>query len=186
MNTTITLREYLEKKKKFVIPDYQRGYVWGKNRDGEKNSVENLLDDLILRYSASTEVFLQGFTVTENANEIIIIDGQQRTTCLYLLLKWLGYPNPIEIQYKIRKASNDYLQSLDISKIDENFEEEFQDIFFFKKTLRIISSKLHDIDKTKFLSFLLSKVKFLYINVEEDNAIRIFTMMNKNRFIKHL
>lgn len=181
MNTTITLREYLEKKKKFVIPDYQRGYVWGKNRDGEKNSVENLLDDLILRYSASTEVFLQGFTVTENANEIIIIDGQQRTTCLYLLLKWLGYPNPIEIQYKIRKASNDYLQSLDISKIDENFEEEFQDIFFFKKTLRIISSKLHDIDKTKFLSFLLSKVKFLYINVEEDNAIRIFTMMNGSK-----
>lgn len=181
MNITITLREYLEKKKKFVIPDYQRGYVWGKNRDGEKNSVENLLDDLILRYSASTEVFLQGFTVTENANEIIIIDGQQRTTCLYLLLKWLGYPNPIEIQYKIRKASNDYLQSLDISKIDENFEEEFQDIFFFKKTLRIISSKLHDIDKTKFLSFLLSKVKFLYINVEEDNAIRIFTMMNGSK-----
>lgn len=181
MNTTITLREYLEKKKKFVIPDYQRGYVWGKNRDGEKNSVENLLDDLILRYSASTEVFLQGFTVTENANEIIIIDGQQRTTCLYLLLKWLGYPNPIEIQYKIRKASNDYLQSLDISKIDENFEEEFQDIFFFKKTLRIISSKLHDIDKTKFQSFLLSKVKFLYINVEEDNAIRIFTMMNGSK-----
>ena len=181
MNTTITLREYLEKKKKFVIPDYQRGYVWGKKRDGEKNSVENLLDDLILRYSVSTEVFLQGFTVTENANEIIIIDGQQRTTCLYLLLKWLGYPNPIEIQYKIRKASNDYLQSLDISKIDENFEEEFQDIFFFKKTLRIISSKLHDIDKTKFLSFLLSKVKFLYINVEEDNAIRIFTMMNGSK-----
>ena len=30
MNTTITLREYLNKKKVFVIPTYQRGYVWGK------------------------------------------------------------------------------------------------------------------------------------------------------------
>lgn len=183
MNTTITLQEYLEKGKIFVIPDYQRGYVWGKNRDGEKNSVENLLDDLVIRYNASTDVFLQGFTVTEKNNEIIIIDGQQRTTCLYLLLKWLGYANPIEIHYKIRIASNDYLKSLDISDIDENSEEEFQDIFFFKKTLRIISSKLHDIDKTKFLFFLLSKVKFLYINVEEDKATRIFTMMNGSKAV---
>lgn len=181
MNTTITLQEYLDKGKKFVIPDYQRGYVWGKNRDGEKNSVDNLLDDLILRYHESTEVFLQGFTVTEQVNEIVIIDGQQRTTCLYLLLKWLGYANPIEIQYEIRKASNDYLKSLDISKIEENIKEEFQDIFFFKKTLRIISSKLDGIDKEKFLSFLLSKVKFLYINVEEDKATRIFTMMNGSK-----
>jgi hypothetical protein len=181
MNTTITLQEYLDKGKKFVIPDYQRGYVWGKNRDGEKNSVENLLDDLVLRYSASTGVFLQGFTVTEKPNEIVIIDGQQRTTCLYLLLTWLGYANPIEIQYEIRKASNDYLKSLDISKIEENIKEEFQDIFFFKKTLRIISSKLDGIDKEKFLSFLLSKVKFLYINVEEDKATRIFTMMNGSK-----
>lgn len=181
MNTTITLQEYLDKGKRFVIPDYQRGYVWGKNRDGEKNSVENLLDDLVLRYSASTGVFLQGFTVTEKPNEIVIIDGQQRTTCLYLLLKWLGYANPIEIQYEIRKASNDYLKSLDISKIEENIKEEFQDIFFFKKTLRIISSKLDGIDKEKFLSFLLSKVKFLYINVEEDKATRIFTMMNGSK-----
>ena len=35
MNATITLREYLEKKKCFIIPDYQRGYVWGKNKPGE-------------------------------------------------------------------------------------------------------------------------------------------------------
>lgn len=181
MDATITLKEYLDKKKTFVIPDYQRGYVWGKNREGEKNSVENILDDLVLRYNASTEVFLQGFTVTENKDAIIIIDGQQRTTFLYLLLKWLGYTNSIEIQYKVRKVSNDYLKSLDLSIIDENTEEEFQDIFFFKKTLRIISSKLFDIDKTKFLSFLLSKVKFLYINVEEDKATRIFTMMNGSK-----
>ena len=180
MNTTITLQEYLDKGKKFVIPDYQRGYVWGKNRDGEKNSVDNLLDDLILRYHESTEVFLQGFTVTEQVNEIVIIDGQQRTTCLYLLLKWLGYAKPIEIQYKIRKASNDYLKSLDITQIDEKKDEEFQDIFFFKKTLRIISKKLNE-DKTDFLSFLLTKVKFLYINVEEEKAIRIFTMMNGSK-----
>jgi uncharacterized protein with ParB-like and HNH nuclease domain len=31
MNATITLREYIGKNKIFVVPNYQRGYVWGKN-----------------------------------------------------------------------------------------------------------------------------------------------------------
>lgn len=87
MDATILLKNYLGKNKTFVIPDYQRGYVWGKERQGENNSVENLLDDLVCRYKNDSEVFLQGVTVTESDNEIILIDGQQRTTCFYLLLK---------------------------------------------------------------------------------------------------
>ncbi len=186
MNTTITLREYLEKRKTFVIPDYQRGYVWGKNREGEKNSVENLLDDLIVRFNSNLEVFLQGFTVTETPENIIIIDGQQRTTFLYLLLKWLGYDQKFNIQYKIRKDSNKYLESLNINDIEENSKETFQDVYFFKKTLRIISKKLNELNdndekKSAFLLFLLSKVKFLYINVDKDKATRIFTMMNGSK-----
>ena len=147
MNATITLKEYLDKKKTFVIPDYQRGYVWGKKREGEKNSVENLLDDLIVRFEGNTDVFLQGFTVTENRNEIIIIDGQQRTTCLYLLLKWLGYDGEFNIQYRIRQESNNFLKALKFDDIGEDKNEFYQDFYFFKKTLRIISSKLENIDK---------------------------------------
>lgn len=32
----MNLNLLLEKKKTFVIPAYQRGYVWGKNREGER------------------------------------------------------------------------------------------------------------------------------------------------------
>ena len=91
MSAIITLKQYLEKGKMFVIPEYQRGYVWGKDRIGDKNSVEYLIDDFILKYKNNAEIFLQGVTVTEKSSEIILIDGQQRTTCLYLLLKSLGY-----------------------------------------------------------------------------------------------
>lgn len=112
MNATITLKEYLNKRKTFVIPDYQRGYIWGKNRQGEKNSVENLLEDLVTRFNSNSKVFLQGFTVTEGEDKITLIDGQQRTTCLYLLLKWLGYTERIEIQYQIRPESEFFLQEL--------------------------------------------------------------------------
>lgn len=181
MDATITLKQYLEKGKTFVIPDYQRGYVWGKNRIGGENSVDNLLDDLMLRYKNKTEVFLQGFTVTEKTDEIILIDGQQRTTCLYLLLKWLDYKEKFDLRYEIRTESNAFLEKLDLNDDIENLNEEYQDVFYFKKTIRIIKNRLKDIDKKEFLAFLLNKVKFLYINVEERQATKVFTMMNGNK-----
>ena len=42
MNATITLREYIEDKgkgKSFLIPNYQRGYVWGKKLRNKQRSV---------------------------------------------------------------------------------------------------------------------------------------------------
>lgn len=180
MTAIITLQEYLGKQKTFVIPDYQRGYVWGKNRVGEKDSVTNLMDDLILKFQDNKDVFLQGFTVTEKDNEIVLIDGQQRTTCLYLLLKSLGYSGRFDIKYDIRDESQRYLENLPNSQ-NEN-SGVFQDIFFFNKTLGIISEKTKNLDKKSFLDFLLAHVKFLYINIpDEEQASNVFTMMNGSK-----
>ena len=182
MSSIITLKQYLEKNKTFVIPNYQRGYVWGKERAGEKNSVEYLLDDMVCKYRTNSELFLQGFTVTEKTNEIVLIDGQQRTTCLYLLLKSLNYKEPFNIMYDIgRDESKLFLEKADFSDITEQSNEPYQDIYFFKKSLRIINNKLKEIDKESFLDFLLNKVKFLYINVDEEQATKVFTMMNGSK-----
>ena len=91
MNATITLREYIEKGKTFVIPNYQRGYVWGKKTKGKDlDAVSYMLEkSLIPGFNNNTPVFIQGITVTEKDKEIILIDGQQRTTFFYLLLKYL-------------------------------------------------------------------------------------------------
>lgn len=183
MNATITLKDYLAKGKVFVIPSYQRGYVWGKNRINEKDSVTNFIEDIKLHFENKTDLFLQGFTVTEKDTGIILIDGQQRTTCLYLLLKWLGYNDKFEIEYKIRKVSEDFLKSLTSNTDFSEQDEKFQDIFFFKKTLRILSKQLEGIDKEALLSFLLNKVKFLFITIDESQAIRVFTMMNGSKAI---
>ena len=82
MNATITLREYLEKGKTFVIPNYQRGYVWGKKSKGKYlDAVSYMLEkSLIPGFKNNMPIFIQGITVTENDKEIILIDGQQRTT----------------------------------------------------------------------------------------------------------
>lgn len=175
--TTITLQQLLNKNKTFVIPEYQRGYVWGKKRaEGETDSVTYILDDILKHFFSDSEMFLQGITVTEKEEEIILIDGQQRTTFLFLLLKKsLEYDGDFTIKYKVRKESDDYLNN------QTNEDNDFQDIFFFNKTLEIIKNKISDVDQANLREFLLTKIKFLYIDIPEDQAISVFTMMNGNR-----
>lgn len=191
MNATITLREYIEDKgkgKSFFIPNYQRGYVWGKKpKDKDKkDAVTYILEDsLIPGFMNHTQVFIQGITVCENSKEIILIDGQQRTTFFYLLLKYLGYNKSFQMNYAIRKESCEFLSSIELlNDYSDNANEAFQDIYFFKKTIRIIDGLLKEksIDQRKeFLEYILDYVKFLYIDIPEDKATKVFSMMNGSK-----
>lgn len=185
MNATITLREYLEKRKTFVIPNYQRGYVWGKKSKGnELDAVSYMLAKSLIPgfNNNNTPVFIQGITVTEKDKEIILIDGQQRTTFFYLLLKYLGYSGKVEMRYTIREESNKFLSELDYSTdFSENTVEQFQDLYFFKKTLRIIKDKLGQIGKEDFCNYILDYVRFLYIDIPDDKATKVFSMMNGSK-----
>ncbi len=72
---------------KFIVPEYQRPYVW----DEEK--AEKLFDDIWeftkKQKSVNTEetYFLGSLVACENRHNIEIIDGQQRITSLFLLLR---------------------------------------------------------------------------------------------------
>ena len=185
MEATITLRQYLDKNKTFVIPNYQRGYVWGKRSKGKNlDAVSYILEkSLIPGFKNNTPIFIQGITVTEKDKEIILIDGQQRTTFFYLLLKYLGYSGKVEMKYTIRKDSNDFLSTLDVDTTDfsEKTNENFQDLYFFKKTLRTIAEKLGQIGKEEFCNYILDYVRFLYIDIPEDKATKVFSMMNGSK-----
>lgn len=183
MNATITLREYLAKNKDFYIPNYQRGYVWGKESLKGKDSVSYMMESLLNGYKTDTDIFIQGVTVSENTDQIVLIDGQQRTTFFYLLLKFLEYKSKFSIHYGIRPESDAFLSNV-VSHIDyaESVDDKFQDIYFFKKTLRLIREQLlKGIDKDSFLSYLLDRVKFLYIDIPQQRAVKVFSMMNGNK-----
>ena len=142
----ISLKVYLEKGKPFRIPYYQRGYVWGKSRDAQKDSVQFLIESIKNCYDNKTELFLQGVTVSESESEIELIDGQQRTTAFYLLLTYLGYQGDFSIDYPIRIQSHVFLDSLKnrsneeiLESCKEDIDEQYQDIYYFKKSIRIIS-----------------------------------------------
>nr|WP_252894729.1 DUF262 domain-containing protein [Liquorilactobacillus satsumensis] len=91
MTTTIevnkqSVKQLLEtgKNKKFVIPEYQRPYAWSDEQ------IQTLFDDLIEYTENNNEstYFLGTIVAYENDNgEQEIIDGQQRITSLFLLLR---------------------------------------------------------------------------------------------------
>jgi uncharacterized protein with ParB-like and HNH nuclease domain len=181
------LKEYLYPKDKiFRIPNYQRGYKWAVKENGNESAVEELLNNLISAYKdeRTKSYFLQGITVNEDGNNIILIDGQQRTTTLYLLLWCIGkeHIKDITINYEIREKSHNFLS--DLKKDDFSISEkkdDNQDIHYFKEAIEKIKQKMTNIDNKDFLEFLLEKVEILYINIPKDKATKIFTMMNGSK-----
>ena len=73
--STITMSEYLKKAECFIIPYYQRGYIWGKKRENGNNSVNFITQNLIEGFVKKKTVFLQGVTVVKKNETIILIDG---------------------------------------------------------------------------------------------------------------
>ncbi len=190
MGNIITLREYLAKGNEFIIPYYQRGYIWGKKNNSSLNSVEHILKTIENGLKDKSEIFLQGITVSEikidKKTNIELIDGQQRTTFFYLLLSYLGYEEPFNIEYEVRRESKDFLENqktvLKSEKPKEPKEDvEFQDIYFFKKTLQEIDKEFTDIEKETLRDYVLDNIKFLYINIPKEKAIKTFTMMNGSK-----
>lgn len=183
------------------IPCYQRGYVWGKKREGTKDSVSFMLDTLMEGYGTDEtedqdrkDIFVQGITVVPSEdgadNKYIVIDGQQRTTFFYLLLKTLGDDKIITIIYNSSRGAS----ATDVSpqlwlnnfslKTDctENINEPTQDVYFFKKTVRLIKEHvLFKADHEKLITYIRKHVRFLLIPIPASLAVSTFTMMNGNK-----
>ena len=182
----------LNGKGSFIIPDYQRGYIWGQYNPNHTNetasdSVSYLINSIlkVVMHDKNKDIFLQGITAhcNKNSGDITLVDGQQRTTFFYLLLKYIGYTGYIAMKYTIRTESDDFLKNINISDCEDNENELFQDIYFFKKTIRIFNDKLKDINKNDLLNYVLEHIKFLYIDIPEDKAKIVFSMMNGNKAI---
>ena len=188
----LSVNQYLAKNKILVIPNYQRGYVWGKSHPNKKpDSVTYFIDNLLDGFKNKNNIFIQGITVSETEKEINIIDGQQRTTFIYLLTTYLGLQTKFDINYSVRKHSDTFLKALKgkttaslVEICEEKNDEEFQDIYYLKKSIRIINAKLSILGKEElqhFLNYTLNNINFLYIDIMDANATDIFTMMNGNK-----
>lgn len=82
------LREIFENE--LVLPEFQREYVW--NRDQARGLIESLFKDFptgsLLLWKTASPPALKNKTIKSEAGSVnVILDGQQRLTTLFLLIK---------------------------------------------------------------------------------------------------
>lgn len=164
----------------FKIEAYQRGYRWG------KEEVEYLLED-IYEIPLGQKYCLQP-VVVKNVNTVYeLIDGQQRMTTLYLIMKYLHTYIDIKysIEYTTRKSENGHIGSKEllenIDNIDLTSTSYNIDELFIKKSYSIIKEWFND-DKRKMMSFatkLQQYVTIIWYEVDDcEDSVSIFTRLN--------
>lgn len=186
---------------KFFIPNYQRGYRW------TEQQVRKLLEDIDEfsqnKHHNSNEYYcLQPLVVKRRSeNDILneikekaksiedvwtllkgqweVIDGQQRLTTIYLILKAIDErKNLYQLDYETRDKSLDYLNGLsensDIN--DENID--FYHMSLANKCIYDFFSKWQVEKVLQFREILLDRVKFIWYESIEKNPIKVFTRLN--------
>ena len=182
-NNPISIQKYF-KKGIFVIPNYQRGYKWSvKEKDDQDSSLEYFIKSLKNSFENKLdEYFIEAVTVVEKEKNVILVDGQQRTTSLFLLFAVLEDFEFIKekLVYAVRNDSKNWLNNIQ-QTINENIQDEdTQDIFYFKKAIEQIRIIVEDknFSKDDFKTFVLEKVKLLYNEIPEEKAVNTFIALN--------
>ncbi|TLD83257.1 DUF262 domain-containing protein [Helicobacter sp. MIT 11-5569] len=145
--------EYLSKNK-FLIPMYQRPYTW------DKEECEQLWNDIV-EFTENTEnteddeYFLGTIVMYDDNGQKNIIDGQQRTTTLSLLIRAL-YQKAHQQKKDIGRISDDlesclWIQDKKTRKVDYNMLrlESKVAIDSDNELLRLILSDKYDIPKNE-------------------------------------
>ena len=164
----------------FIIEAYQRGYRWG------KDEVERLLED-INEIPDGQKYCLQP-VVVKNVNGVYeLIDGQQRLTTLYLIMKYLNAYVDINysIEYTTRKSVNGHKGSKElletIDTIDLDASSSNIDELFIKKAYGLVKAWFKDETpkKVDFAIKLQKNVTIIWYEVDdEEDSVNIFTRLN--------
>jgi hypothetical protein len=179
----------------FFIPSYQRGYRW------TDRQVEDLLNDVweFITKTGKKEnewYCLQPVIVKKLNNHFEVVDGQQRLTTIFLILKHLNRfieseRKDFEIEYETRNSENSnsklFLQSIDLKS--ENDAIENIDYFHIFKTYQKIkdwfqtkANQGFNSISSKFITPFLESTKVIWYEVSaEKDAIEIFTRINMGK-----
>lgn len=151
-------------KYKYLIPIYQRNYAWG------EDEIEALLEDI----KGSKEGYFIGSLVVREKGEFFeVIDGQQRLTTLFLILKHLGVNITGGLQFEARQKSNETLSK--IHKDDDNLVDlPSAEIANGFKFIKEYLEKNKDFNKSKILN-----AQILRVPVPDDTDLNhFFEIMN--------
>lgn len=149
--------------KNFLIPSYQRGYRW----DNEVNALlEDIRDFTNCKKSDNDFYSLQPIVVKKNENKYIVIDGQQRLTTIFLIIKYIENKSFFSIEYHTRQKSSDFLKN--IENKEESDAKNIDFYYFFRAYKNIINFFDDEIDKNYFYDILLNRCKVLWYEIADD------------------
>lgn len=169
----LTLGELFSYKGKYIVPGYQRPYEW------DTKQVENFLNTICNAFDLNPNELLLFGTVQFNLvnNKRIemdreIIDGHQRFTTFYLLMKYIGIQ--IDIQYE-----NDILNT---SSIDDLLAENTPNNLY-KKNYEYIEEHIGKYkNNEKFKNFVKEKIILISIEISNctsiDDTLQVFNSLN--------
>ena len=156
----------------YKIPIYQRNYAW------EREEIRALINDV---YDSMTKsVYYIGTLVTYKRDENIyeVIDGQQRLTTIYIILKALGIETiGNHLTYSARKISATTIEKM--PKFGEEKDLGIVNGFYYAKEAfkDIIGEKKAEIDAFK--DYFLNKVHIIHYRVPKDVDLNhYFEVMN--------
>lgn len=165
---------YNTEKATYIVPAYQRNYAWGK--DEISTLVQDVYDSMC---KDATAIYYIGTLVTFDRGEgkFEVIDGQQRLTTIFLVLKALGLDVANTLAYSARPRADATLKTL------PRCDAALGDVAIlqgFRWTERALSEIVpsHELRK-EFLEYFLGKVKIVHYRVPKDVDLnRYFEIMN--------
>lgn len=181
--TNLTIKEIYDKfeKKEFMIPRYQRGYVW------EEKQASSLLYSITKNYPIGS--FLTWSQSYNNGSVIeYVIDGQQRTQTLIKIytfpMKYVNaevFDNFItnndkwqfhKVEPLVKEYKNIPREEIDNYKLKDkenllSTEERIE----FEELIKVFSRKITDGNETTYPSISIQ-------DADEDNIIEIFEFLN--------
>lgn len=156
----------------YKIPIYQRNYAW------KHEEIYALIKDVY--DSLEKSVYYIGTLVTYKRDENIyeIIDGQQRLTTIYIILKALDIENiPNSLTYSARKVSASTIEKMPMFG-DENDMGILNGFYYAKKVLKeIVGNEAAEIERFK--DFFRNNVHIIHYRVPKDVDLNhYFEVMN--------
>lgn len=156
----------------YEIPIYQRNYAWG------RDEIEALVRDVRDAMIAGKQTYYIGTLVTFAKGDRVyeVIDGQQRLTTIYLVLRALGCSPKNKLTYRARKKSDITIKSIpefNVEDIDSGIKNGF------KEAQSAIESILMPEEQECFTSYFRDKVHIIHYNVPKDIDLNhYFEVMN--------
>lgn len=181
----------------FFIPNYQRGYRWTEQQVKDLlNDINEFKDENGGFYCLQPLVVKHRETTIKDEDKNIddveknpkrsweVIDGQQRLTTIFILMKCLEISDTYSLEYETRTESKKFLDDIYNDTNEDNSDKNPQngnniDFYHMSQAKGTIDDWFKNKDnKQSFKDKLLKKVKFIWYESVDEDPIKVFTRLN--------